>query len=461
MTVLPLDPVAPRRRRRGRALLVGVLLLAATAGALVPAPAGAAPPAVLGAAGTLTAGQSLRSPDGATELVMQADGNLVVYRAGRARWSTGTTAPGSWLTLQADGNLVVYDGSGRPRWSTGTNPSAADTLVLQDDGNLVLLTRSAVPLWSTYGGRTASRGDALAPGETLLPGQALVTPDPSVVAVMQADGNLVVYRGGVAAWSTRTAVPGSRLVAQTDGNAVVYSPAGVPQWWSATAPVPGVVLVLQADTNLVLYAAGGALWSWQGGLTPRAPGQPRQQIVVTGAYGSSRAQMTAQQWTGSSWQTVASAVAEVGRRGLNDHHVEGDLTTPTGTYGIGPTMFGLSTTVANPRYGYHHIECGDYWSGDQASPTYNSFVHVACGQPGPGGGGASEGLWKETVAYQHFAVIEYNMHPVVPGRGSGIFLHDDTTTGVTAGCVALPPAVLDAVLAWLDPAQSPVIRIGT
>lgn len=46
-------------------------------------------------------------------------------------------------------------------------------------------------------------------------------------------------------------------------------------------------------------------------------------------------------------------------------------------------------------------------------------------------------------------------------KGSGIFLHDDTTSGVTNGCIAIPPGTLDQVLGWLDPAQHPVIRIGT
>ena len=40
-------------------------------------------------------------------------------------------------------------------------------------------------------------------------------------------------------------------------------------------------------------------------------------------------------------------------------------------------------------------------------------------------------------------------------------LHASTAAGVPAGSVALPPSTLDGVLGWLDPAQHPIIQIGT
>jgi L,D-peptidoglycan transpeptidase YkuD (ErfK/YbiS/YcfS/YnhG family) len=122
-------------------------------------------------------------------------------------------------------------------------------------------------------------------------------------------------------------------------------------------------------------------------------------------------------------------------------------------------MYGNSTTVPSHRYAYHHLRCGDWWDGNLNSSRYNTFRHLACGARGPGGG--SEALWRMTRAYQHVAVINYNMDPVTPGRGSAIFLHDFTSLPSTSGCVSIAPSVLDKVLAWLDPAQHPVIRIGT
>ena len=147
--------------------------------------------------------------------------------------------------------------------------------------------------------------------------------------------------------------------------------------------------------------------------------------------------------------------ARVGYRGLSARHREGDGTTPMGTFALGPTVYGLDP---NPgvALGYHRLRCGDWWDEDSTSPAYNTFRHVACGTTPPFGGG-SEALWRATVAYREFAVVQYNVAPAVPGRGSGIFLHDDTGHA-TNGCVSLPRPELLQLLRRLRPGASIAIR---
>ena len=140
--------------------------------------------------------------------------------------------------------------------------------------------------------------------------------------------------------------------------------------------------------------------------------------------------------------------AHVGYRGLSAHHREGDGTTPLGTYAIGPTLYGLAPSPGT-RLAYHRLVCGDWWDEDARSSTYNRFRHVRCGTSPPFGGG-SEALWRATVAYQLFAVVQYNTAPVVPGRGSGIFLHVDTGHA-TNGCVSVARPLLQRLLARLRP----------
>jgi L,D-peptidoglycan transpeptidase YkuD (ErfK/YbiS/YcfS/YnhG family) len=140
--------------------------------------------------------------------------------------------------------------------------------------------------------------------------------------------------------------------------------------------------------------------------------------------------------------------ARVGRSGLSAHHREGDGTTPTGTYGIGPVVYGLDPDPGL-RLRYHRLVCGDWWDEDSRSPTYNTFRHAACGSAPPFGGG-SEALWRITPAYRLFALIQYNVAPVVPGRGSAIFLHVDTGRP-TNGCVSLPLGELRSLLRRLRP----------
>lgn len=149
--------------------------------------------------------------------------------------------------------------------------------------------------------------------------------------------------------------------------------------------------------------------------------------------------------------------ARVGRNGVSAHHREGDGTTPLGTFGIGAVVYGLD---ADPgiRLRYHRLVCGDWWDEDSSSHTYNRFRHVACGATPPFRGG-SEPLWRITPAYRLFAVVRYNDAPVVPGRGSAIFLHVDTGHA-TNGCVSLPRPDLVRVLRLLGPGAAIRIRVA-
>ena len=118
-------------------------------------------------------------------------------------------------------------------------------------------------------------------------------------------------------------------------------------------------------------------------------------------------------------------------------------------------MYGLDPDPGL-RLAYHRLRCGDWWDEDPASPTYNAFRHVACGTSPPFGGD-SEALWRQTVAYREFAVVDYNTAPARPGLGSGIFLHVDDGRA-TNGCVSLPRADLIRTLRWLR--RGATIRIA-
>ncbi|MBA2461006.1 MAG: L,D-transpeptidase family protein, partial [Actinobacteria bacterium] len=177
-----------------------------------------------------------------------------------------------------------------------------------------------------------------------------------------------------------------------------------------------------------------------------------KQLITVEANVASTTHATLRTWrrSGRCWVAAAGPYgARVGRRGLSADRREGDGTTPTGTYRIGATMYG---NAPNPgvRFRYRRLRCGDWWDEDSSSSTYNSFQHVPCGRR-PSFRGASEGMWEQPRPYPHLAVVEYNMRPVVPGRGSGIFLHAQTGR-TTNGCISLRRAELVAVLRWLRPA---------
>jgi L,D-peptidoglycan transpeptidase YkuD (ErfK/YbiS/YcfS/YnhG family) len=151
--------------------------------------------------------------------------------------------------------------------------------------------------------------------------------------------------------------------------------------------------------------------------------------------------------------------AHVGRNGVSPSKHEGDRKTPAGAFGIQSVMYGVG---ANPgvRYRYRRIVCGDWWVEDSRSPYYNRFHHVRCGSKPPFRI-TSEDMSRSPISYDHLAVIDYNTHPVVPGRGSAIFLHVSASGGPTLGCVSLPYSELVATLRWLRPEAKPLIVIGT
>ena len=165
-------------------------------------------------------------------------------------------------------------------------------------------------------------------------------------------------------------------------------------------------------------------------------------------------QRTAGCWSsaGGPWRVY------LGFAGVSGHHTEGDGTTPTGTFGIAPVLYGVAPDPG-VRFEYHRLVCGDWWDEDPSSAAYNSFQHVRCGER-PRFGGSSEALWRSTRAYVHFAFLRYNVGPAVPGRGSAIFIHADLGHP-TNGCISLPRAHLVSLLRWLRPGAGPLVVVGT
>src|SRR5258708_7943678 len=100
----------------------------------------------------LNANDQLTSNNGLIYLVMQSDGNLVLYRTqfGRALWASNTWGqPVNHVIMQSDGNLVAYSSGGQSYWSTGTSGHPGAFLLLQDDGNLVIYDSKNSPLWAS------------------------------------------------------------------------------------------------------------------------------------------------------------------------------------------------------------------------------------------------------------------------------------------------------------------------
>ena len=108
----------------------------------------------IGSGEGLGAGQSVYSCDSRFRFDMQGDGNLVLYRNsdGAALWASNTNGKGgSRVIMQEDGNLVIYKSTGESVWASNTNGSSNyyASLAVQTDGNVVIYRSGGGVAWAT------------------------------------------------------------------------------------------------------------------------------------------------------------------------------------------------------------------------------------------------------------------------------------------------------------------------
>lgn len=92
--------------------------------------------------------QSLVSTDGRFRFSLQADGNLAIWFGPGLLWTPNTFGSQAvQLIMQQDGNLVLYGPNYTVLWATGTQATGS-RLVMQNDGNLVIYN-GWTPVWAS------------------------------------------------------------------------------------------------------------------------------------------------------------------------------------------------------------------------------------------------------------------------------------------------------------------------
>ncbi|MBD3828063.1 MULTISPECIES: L,D-transpeptidase family protein [Stenotrophomonas] len=221
-------------------------------------------------------------------------------------------------------------------------------------------------------------------------------------------------------------------------------------------------------TALAVTALATALPA--GALTPLPPLSHSRQaiVVVTDSWDATQGRLQAYERRSSSgpWRrhgpafTVAvgrnGSAWGVGRASLHNQgpqKQEGDGRSPAGIFEIGPA-FGYASKIASAMP-YQPMTASHYCMDVPTSPHYNRIVDAK-----DVGAAAVEGSTepmrldlhnKGDVRYREGFVIEHNSSRT-PGRGSCIFAHLWRTPGeATAGCTAMEPRHMKALLAWLKP----------
>ncbi len=122
----------------------------------------------------------------------------------------------------------------------------------------------------------------------------------------------------------------------------------------------------------------------------------------------------------------------VGRGGLTTNKVEGDHKTPVGEFKfkkiyyrkdrLGEMIFQIPFAT---------IRENDGWCDDPKNKLYNQHVQFPFDA-------SAERLFRDDDLYDIICVLNYNTNPIVPGKGSAIFLHIcKPNFAGTEGCVAI------------------------
>ncbi|MEM9353697.1 MAG: choice-of-anchor Q domain-containing protein, partial [Planctomycetota bacterium] len=133
---------------------------------------GQAPVGELGPGGSLNIAQTIISPDGSAVLVMQGDGNLVVYISGLPTWASATNGSGAIrTTIQPDGNLTITTAGDSIVYQTNSGSDAGSFARLRVDnaGFPEVVRVDGEVLWRGTLGNTAGGGTVFTPAP-LAPG---------------------------------------------------------------------------------------------------------------------------------------------------------------------------------------------------------------------------------------------------------------------------------------------------
>ncbi|WP_142385622.1 L,D-transpeptidase family protein [Metabacillus schmidteae] len=182
-----------------------------------------------------------------------------------------------------------------------------------------------------------------------------------------------------------------------------------------------------------------------------------QILVVTASSNNSyKAEAVLYEKNGDEWEKTLSSPAVLGKLGVTSSKKEGDKKSPVGLYAIGHG-FGVNRP-ANTKVPFKVTSNQDYWIDDTTSSDYNKWVKYS-GDPNE--------KWNSfermtNSLYKYGLVVEYNMNPIVKGKGSAIFIHVwRNQDSPTLGCIALPESNVLTLLKEIDPKRNPAVIIGT
>ena len=121
----------------------------------------------------------------------------------------------------------------------------------------------------------------------------------------------------------------------------------------------------------------------------------------------------------------------IGKNGLKKNKLEGDYSTPTGTFSLGPVYY-RNDRLDKPNTKLKTIKINKQmgWCDDPNNAFYNKEIKLNKKIK-------AEKLYRKDKIYDIIIVINYNTRRIIRGRGSAIFIHVTNSYKPTKGCLAL------------------------
>lgn len=170
--------------------------------------------------------------------------------------------------------------------------------------------------------------------------------------------------------------------------------------------------------------------------------------------------------TSHPWELITSPIEiNLGRTGMawglqnetqGPKKKEGDGKSPAGFFTLGPIFGHTNNQIYAKRMPFllitEDLECVD----DPTSLYYNQFVYTSS---------LSHKDWKSSEKmleigplYALGIVVQHNMSPTLPGKGSAVFMHIWKNRGEgSAGCTVMESKHMEEIVAWLDEKKNPCL----
>ncbi len=137
----------------------------------------------------------------------------------------------------------------------------------------------------------------------------------------------------------------------------------------------------------------------------------------------------------------------LGINGLIESKTEGDKATPIGVFSLG-NLYVRTDRIKKLKTHFKYLSISKKmaWSDEPNNKDYNKLININYDH--------KESFYRTDDIYNLILVINYNIEPITPHKGSAIFIHiAKNNYSSTQGCIGLSQVDFTEILLTLKPSD--------